>query len=287
MNQTSRFLIKGVSVMALLGLASGEFVPTASACLGDACRKYVITGSGSQPTIQNTDRDTKVSITGCIMTDKDGLVDNPNPSKCVSGSKFEKIIDANHGWSGPAVAQGKEIVVLTARYYYPPAAAVVNGCTQEQRTSARGAACARLSNQLTSKDQQYDYVLRCTGEKIECCVKSWSGTFGQCDASVVYPKTPNPPNPAVVCENLKTDKGVWTPDPKSIKQNSDKKRCTKTFTCAAPSPQNLSADQRKCTPVVSVSNKTVTKDGLCAGDKCDLCDVANPNDPCVISFRKP
>ncbi len=139
-------------------------------------------------------------------------------------------------WTGPPIAHGMDRLVLTAHYVFAP---IVTGCTSEQLHSAMGVACSKLDDQDTQAGHQYDHVLRCTGGMIECCIRSNSGNYGQCDAAVPYPRTPNPPTAAVVCETLKAEKGVWTPDPKSIKQNSDKKHCAQAFTCASPPADKL------------------------------------------------
>jgi hypothetical protein len=94
----------------------------------------------------------------------------------------------------------------------------------------------------------------------------------------------------VVCSALKSAKGVWTPDPKSIKANSGGKTCTQNYICGPPSPKELSESQNKCTAVVSVSNKQVTMTGTCVPESksgtCSSCLGNPPNDPCVVSFRK-
>jgi hypothetical protein len=278
MNWMSRFLIEALSAMVLVSFGGG-FIPTASACGGDGCRSFTITGSGY--TIKNSEKYNKLKVTGCSVPLKNGPTDDP---KCAKDSKFETTISPNDSWTGPPVATGQGRVVLTATIWWV-SEIIIEGCTREQRNSPRGLSCDQKLIQDPQPGHKYDHVLRCKGEVIECCLKD-NDSYRQCEATVVYPgKVPNPPKVDVVCENLKPEKGVWTAD-LPFKQKPDKIHCTLAFTCGSPPADKLSKDEKKCTAVGGPA-KTVTKEGNCVDKNCTSCDavLVTPNDPCSVSFR--
>jgi len=284
MNRMSRFLIEAVGAMVLASCGGG-FVPTASACYGDACRCcQSITGSGSKQTINNSDPRNTITVTGCIVSLKNGPT--ADESACVNGSKFKTNIAPNGSWPGPTVANGMGLTVLKAEILWGAKLTIYEGCTVEQLQTARGISCNQKIQAIQDPQpgHHYEHVMRCKDEVIECCLKN-NDSYQQCEATVVYPKAPNPPKVDVVCENLKPKDGVWTAD-LPFKQNPDKKHCMLAFTCGSPAADKLSADERKCT-AVSFPAKTVTKEGNCVGNNCTSCDavLVTPNDPCKVTFR--
>lgn len=172
----------------------------------------------------------------------------------------------------------------------------LNGCTKAQIQSGRATACLKQTEQDLIKNYKHVHQLRCSGERMECCIKlSWGG-WGGCEPALVAPRDSrqsyarSPATPEVVCAALKPERGQWIADPRSIKANSDNKTCSQSFICSAPEASRLSDDQRKCATVVSVSNKQVTQTGTCVpGSKpgtCSSCLAKPPNEPCTVSFAK-
>jgi hypothetical protein len=156
----------------------------------------------------------------------------------------------------------------------------LNGCTAAQIQSGAALTCEKKSDDDLINKRPNVHILRCSGGKMECCIRSATGGVGQCEATVTQ----------LICADLKSERGEWKPDPNSIKANSDKKSCSQTFVCSPPAPDHLSADQRRCNPVVSVSNKQVTQTGTCVpGSKpgeCSSCLARPPNESCMVSFLK-
>jgi hypothetical protein len=284
MNWMSRFLIEAVSAMVLV-TCGGGFIPTASACYGDACRCcQSVTGSGGKYTINNSDPHNSITVTGCTVPTNAPI---DSESACSSGSKFTRIIAPNGSWPGPPVANGMVLTVLKAVVLWDPKLTIYEGCTVEQLNTARGISCTQKIQVIQDPQpgRHYEHVMRCKGEVIECCLKDDKGSYQQCEATVVYPKDRNPPKVDVVCENLKPEKGVWTAD-LPFKQKPDKIHCTLGFTCGSPPADKLSKDEQKCTAVGGPA-KTVTKEGNCVDKNCTSCDAVliTPNDPCSVSFR--
>jgi hypothetical protein len=159
----------------------------------------------------------------------------------------------------------------------------VNGCTAQQIQSPVGRDCMRQLDQDVIKGKgniTKTHQLVCTITGMRCCVGDDKGHFSDCGPLLVAEPE---------CATLKSERGVWTANPKTIKANADKKTCSQEFTCGPP--EKLSSDQRKCAPVVAVSHKTVTQTGTCvpgnSAGTCSSCLAKEPNDPCVINFRKP
>jgi hypothetical protein len=172
------------------------------------------------------------------------------------------------------------------------------GCTAAQIQSAAAVACGKKLEQDIVKNYTNVHIMRCTGNRMECCIKLGSGGWGGCEPALVAPRDDksipiykrSPATPDVVCASLKSERGEWKPDPRSIKANSDNKTCSQNYVCAAPPTGRLSEDQRKCEAVVTVSNKQVTQPGTCVpGSKpgtCSSCLAKPPNEPCMVSFSK-
>ena len=280
MNWKSRFSIEAVSAIVLISFGGG-FISTASACEGNACSLYSISAAGR---IYNNDLKNKITVQGCMQPTKA----TSGESACV-GSKFNETIAPSGSWSGPVPGKDMKLIVLTAKVV-PSAPAVMNvksfGCTATQMESPEGATCIGRATQDLRAGYTNIHVLRCHGDSMECCIKLGENGFGGCEPNGPYTRPSNVPKTGVLCETLKSEKGVWTADPRSIKQASDKNHCTEVFTCGSPPADKLSADERKCTAVISV-NKTTTLQGACFDDKCGSCNVGTPNTPCDVSFRKP
>jgi hypothetical protein len=172
----------------------------------------------------------------------------------------------------------------------------MNGCTPAQVQSAAGVDCGKKMDQDLIHNYTNMHQLRCTSGRMECCIKLGTGGWGGCEPALAAPRDTkgipgrSPATPDVVCASLKSERGEWKPDPRSIKANSDNKTCSQNFVCSAPPTDRLSADQRKCTTVVSVSNRQVTQPGTCVpGNKpgtCSSCLAKPPNEPCTVSFSK-
>lgn len=278
MNWKSRFLIKAVGAMVLVGFGGG-FVPTASACEATPVR---CTRSPPQAEIYNNDLKNKIAVQACTQPTN---ARTSGESGCV-GSKFNETIAPSGSWSGPAPAKDMKLIVLTAKIV--PSAPAFNptslGCTSTQLNSPAVKPCMDRGTQDIGAGYTNIHVVRCHGDSMECCIGTKEGNFNDCRPIVAYTRPSNVPKVDVVCETLKSEKGVWTPDLKSIKQDADKKHCTEAFTCEPPPANKLSADERKCTAVISV-NKTTTLQGVCVDDKCGSCNVGTPNTPCDVSFR--
>jgi hypothetical protein len=277
MNWKSRFSIEAVSAMVLVSFGGG-FIPTASACEGNACSLYSISAAGR---IYNNDLKNKITVQGCTQPTSA----TSGASACV-GSKFNETIAPSGSWSGPVPGKDMKLIVLTAKVVpsEPVSKATSLGCTVTQLRSPEGSKCVDRGSQDVFAGYTNIHVLRCHGDSMECCINTKEGYFNDCRPIVLYPRPSNVPKVDVVCETLKSEKGVWTADPKSIKQDPDKKHCTEVFTCSSPPADKLSADERKCTAVISV-NKTTTLQGACVDDKCGSCNVGTPNTPCDVSFR--
>jgi len=183
------------------------------------------------------------------------------------------------------------LTVLKAEILWDAKYIIYEGCTGEQLQTARGISCTQKIQAIENPQpgHHYDHVMRCKGEVIECCLKdNNNNSYQQCEATVVYPKDRNPPKVDVDCKNLKREAGVWTAD-LPFKPNPDKKHCTLAFTCGLSPAVKLSADELKCTAVISPA-KTTTREGNCAGNNCFSCSAVeiHPNDPCYVEFvRKP
>jgi hypothetical protein len=170
----------------------------------------------------------------------------------------------------------------------------LNGCTPTQIQSASGVACGKKMDEDMLKQYTNIHTLRCTSGRMECCIKLGTGGWGSCEAALAAPRNTkdirSPSTSDVVCASLKSARGEWKADSRSIKANSDNKTCSQTFVCSAPDSSQLSADQRKCSAVVSVSNKQVTQSGTCVpGSKpgsCSSCLAKPPNEPCMVAFAK-
>jgi hypothetical protein len=171
----------------------------------------------------------------------------------------------------------------------------VYGCTATQIQAARADACMRKLDSDLLKGYKNIHVLRCQGDKVECCIRLGDSGWGGCESALVAPRdskgiaTRSPKMPDPMCSTLKSVSGVWTADAASIKAATDKKSCSQTFRCTAPASGSLSADEKKCTPVITVSNRQVTQSGTCLpGSKpgtCSSCLAKAPNDPCTVAFR--
>jgi hypothetical protein len=172
----------------------------------------------------------------------------------------------------------------------------IYGCSAAQIQSAKADACMKKLDKDVIAGYKNIHVLRCESGRVECCIKLEGSGWGSCENALVAPRdtkgiADRSPKPAAVeCATLKSVSGVWTADASSIKAAADKKSCSQTFRCTAPSPASLSADEKTCKPVITVSNKAVTQSGTCVpGSKpgtCSSCLAKQPNDPCTIAFRK-
>jgi hypothetical protein len=169
------------------------------------------------------------------------------------------------------------------------------GCTPAQVSSAAGVDCGKKMEQDITKHYTNVHTLRCTSGRIECCIRSKDGNWSGCELAKTAPRDStsipkSPPAPEVVCASLESARGEWKPDARSIKANSDNKTCSQAFICGAPEAKQLSAEQRRCRAVVSVSNKQVTQSGTCVpGSKpgtCSSCLAKPPNEPCTVAFAK-
>jgi hypothetical protein len=202
--------------------------------------------------------------------------------------------------SGFCLRYAAALFLVIAFAYLPPANAQspqkIYGCTAAQIQSAKADACLKKTSDDIIANYKNVHVLRCQGNRVECCIRVNNESWGGCESALVAPRGTKgiadrtPKTPDVVCTALKATNGVWAADPKSIKASSDKKSCSQTFKCTAPASGALSADERKCTPVVTVSNKQVTQSGTCVpGDRpgtCSSCLAKPPNEACTIAFRK-
>jgi hypothetical protein len=159
-----------------------------------------------------------------------------------------------------------------------------NGCTMEQMGSMKSSTCISKGDDDLKNTRPLSHIVVCKGTEIVCCLQDDHQRYSKCEAM----GSMAPPKADVVCSTLSSAKGVWQPDPKSIKAGSDKHNCTQVYTCTPPLPKDLSASQNKCDAVVSVSNKQVTQNGTCepGNGSCTTCRTNPPNDPCLVSFRK-
>ena len=171
------------------------------------------------------------------------------------------------------------VLISLATIAMPAFGQTSNGCTAAQIQSPLARDCMRQVDQDLYKGASKSHLLTCSITGIRCCIVDGKGHFSDCGPLLVAEPE---------CATLKSEKGVWTANPKTIKANADKKTCSQDFTCGPP--EKLSSDQRKCAPVVAVSHKTVTQTGTCvpgsSAGTCSSCLAKEPNDPCVINFRK-
>jgi hypothetical protein len=130
------------------------------------------------------------------------------------------------------------------------------------------------------------HALFCLGSELKCCIKNSNGDgYSHCEdlGSLA-------PEPDIMCADMALVKGVWTPDPKSIRANADRKTCSQVYTCNPPTELPPIAKAANCKPVVSVSHKQVTQNGTCVPGSspgtCSSCLGNPPNDPCTVTFSK-
>src|SRR5262249_38108580 len=92
----------------------------------------------------------------------------------------------------------------------------VNGCTMNQIRSPQGAAMRRkMEKDIVAK--RLPHALFCLGSELKCCIKNSSGDgYSHCEdlGSLA-------PQPDIMCADMARVKGVWTPNPKSIRANAD------------------------------------------------------------------
>jgi hypothetical protein len=160
----------------------------------------------------------------------------------------------------------------------------VNGCTTSQMRSPQGTRCIeKIGKDLIANRPEHG--LFCLGSELKCCIKSSGGGYSNCEDL-----PPLAPQPDITCADMDRVKGVWTPDPKSIKANADKKTCSQVYTCNPPPELPPIAKAVNCKPVVSVSHKQVTQNGTCVPGSnpgtCSSCLGNPPNDPCTVTFTK-
>ena len=157
------------------------------------------------------------------------------------------------------------------------------GCTMSQLRSPQGSICIDKADKDLINKAPKSHILMCKGASMVCCLQDGHGAYGNCE---VMGETAPPAE--VACSTLKSAKGVWQPDPKTIKMGSNKFSCTMVYSCVPPLPKELTESQNKCTAFVSVSNKQVTMNGTCepGNGACTTCRTNPPNDPCSVSFRK-
>lgn len=163
-------------------------------------------------------------------------------------------------------------------------------CSMAQVRSPMGSKCVEEAEKDIMKKAPKWHILYCKGSDLLCCLTDTTKPHGPLSDCKVVGQSPSTPPAEVACSALKSAKGVWTPDPKSIKANPDKNTCSQVYICNPPLPKELTESQNKCTAFVSVSNKQVTMQGTCVpGSKpgtCSSCLGNPPNDPCTVSFRK-
>jgi hypothetical protein len=128
------------------------------------------------------------------------------------------------------------------------------------------------------------HSLFCLGAELKCCVESKGGGYSNCeDLGSVAPQVD------ITCGDKKQGKGVWTPDPKTIKALSDKKSCSQIYRCNQPSELPPIARAANCKAVVSVSHKEVEQHGTgvpgSSPGTCSSCLSAVPNEPCNYHLR--
>jgi hypothetical protein len=165
---------------------------------------------------------------------------------------------------------------------------VSNGCTMTQLNSPQGSRCIDKAQKDVAAKRPVHNLL-CLGSEMKCCIadtKDGHLDFTNCEDL----GSMTPPKPVLVCADMKPEKGVWTPDPKSIKANADKKSCSQVYTCNVPSELPPIVKAVNCKPVVSVSHKQVTQNGTCVPGSspgtCSSCLGNPPNDPCTVTFQK-
>ena len=114
----------------------------------------------------------------------------------------------------------------------------LNGCTPAQEQSASGVACGKKMDEDMSKHYTNIHTLRCTSGRMECCIQLGTGGWGQCEPALAAPRNTkdiqSPSTSDVVCASLKSARGEWKADSRSIKANSDNKTCSQTYVCGAP-----------------------------------------------------
>ena len=163
-------------------------------------------------------------------------------------------------------------------------------CTEAQKSSPMGTKCVEEGKKDFKNNAPKMHTLFCKGSDLLCCLVDITTNGPPMSDCKVVGQSPFTPPPEVACSTLKSAKGVWIPDPKSIKANPDKKTCSHVYTCNPPLPKELTESQNKCTAFVSVSNKQVTMQGTCVPGSspgtCSSCLGNPPNDPCTVSFRK-
>jgi hypothetical protein len=278
MNWTSRFLIEAVGAMVLVSFGGG-FVPTASACSGDACKSQEIVGSGQS--IHNSDNKTKITVTGCTMPSKDALKSDPSSSACASGSKFEQTIDPGKSWTGPSLAKDMVRVVLTAKFVSEPAKAgskapvptKVFGCTAQQLSTALAKPCfAQMDEDLAAGKINNYHAVRCTGNVLECCVVNGQN-LGSC-RTLADVGTSGKTN----CETFNGDKYVvWKAEHFTRKDNG---KCLTTFSCVSTLQEPFSA----LCKVKPVDGLYSIVEGSCTDAKCSDCRANPPAAKCTATF---
>jgi hypothetical protein len=194
----------------------------------------------------------------------------------------EAVIPQRVAWIAPPSANSAG---LSANLHFvTDKREVFNGCTMDQIRSMKSSTCISKADDDLMNNRPLTHIVVCKGTEIVCCLQDDHQKYSKCEAMGGMA----PPAPDVVCSTLSSAKGLWQPDPRSIKAASDKHNCTQTYTCTPPLPKDLSASQNKCNAVVSVSNKQVTQNGTCepGNGSCTTCRTNPPNDPCVVTFRK-
>jgi hypothetical protein len=161
---------------------------------------------------------------------------------------------------------------------------VSDGCTMTQLRSPQGTRCIEKGARDLIGNRP-SHVLLCLGSDMKCCTTDTT-TSGQLSFHNCEDLGSMTPPPNLTCAEIKLEKGVWTPDPKTIKADADKKTCSQIYTCNAPSELPPIVKAVNCKAVVSVSHKQVTQSGKCVGTNCGSCSSNPPSDPCSITFTR-
>jgi hypothetical protein len=161
---------------------------------------------------------------------------------------------------------------------------VSQGCTAAQIRSPEGTRCIEKGERelLANKPA---HSLLCLGSDLQCCIRE-GNSFTHCEDLGRH----GGPEPDITCADMNRVKGVWTPDPKTIRANADRKTCSQVYTCNPPPELPPIAKAANCKPVISVSHKQVTQNGTCVPGSspgtCSSCLGNPPNDPCTVTFTK-
>jgi hypothetical protein len=169
-------------------------------------------------------------------------------------------------------------------------------CTPRQVRSPEGVRCVALGEKDLLANSPSSHVLFCDQTSVRCCITTpnkyggYSTDSSKCGPTIAL----TPEEPVLVCAEQKAEKGVWKPDPKTIKANADRKTCSQVYTCTPPPADNatLKLINIVCAPVIASSHKQVTQNGTCVpvpGSKdpaCSSCLANPPNESCNVTFRK-